>query len=182
VLSFFPRRAGRADGPVVVPSEERVALARVALYTPSGRILGAVVADGSDVGGQLNRLDAIPIWDAVFQAHDPRYDGADAGWSEVPTSAILLAIPLAARPLAGRLHLRPQAVGMHLGRFRVTGVLHTRPGVSVHQHLATVRRPFVPLTAAEVLFDGEPEFNRLLPLVVVNVHHLAELDRALLSA
>jgi hypothetical protein len=179
VLSFFPRRAGRELPPVDVPSEERVALARVALYTRSGRILGAVE---SDVGGQLNRLEAIPIWDAVFQAQDPRYDGADGGWSRVPTSAIVLAVPLAAPPLAGRVQLRPQGVGMHLDRFRVTGLLHTRPGVGVHQHLATVRQPLVPLTRVEVFFDGAPEFNRLLPLVLVNVHHLVELDRALLSA
>jgi hypothetical protein len=53
----------------------------------------------------------------------------------------------------------------------VTGNLHVHPGVEIGPHLL-VRARWMPLTEAYLLHTGEPPFEHVVSVVIVNTAHI----------
>jgi hypothetical protein len=72
-----------------------------------------------------------------------------------------------------RLHRRIQRVAADAGTFTVTGNLHLPPGTTFPD--AFQLPAFVPLTEAHLLHHGEPAFEHVVSVVIVNSAHVSRL-------
>jgi hypothetical protein len=73
-----------------------------------------------------------------------------------------------------RLHRRLRRAAVEAGPFHVTGNVHLAPGAEVD--LGLVRTPgFLPLTDAYLLHDGEPPFEHVVSVVIVNGAHVTRI-------
>ena len=100
-------------------------------------------------------------------------DGGE--WQSLETASVILAMPpewRASRQL--RLHRRLRRVAISAGPFSVTGNIHLPPGVEAGFHLLRTHR-FLPLTDAYILHNGEPPFEHVVSVVIVNGAHVAQL-------
>ena len=70
-----------------------------------------------------------------------------------------------------RLHRRLRRVAMSVGPFSVTGNLHLHPGVEPGVYLLTRGQAFLPLTDAYLLHAGDPPFEHVVSVVIVNTRH-----------
>jgi hypothetical protein len=92
------------------------------------------------------------------------------------TAQLILAMPpewRAARQL--RLHRKLRRVAVTAGPFNITGNLHLSPGTEADEQLALRTRPFLPLTDAYILHNGEPPFEHVVSVVIVNTAHITQL-------
>ena len=73
-----------------------------------------------------------------------------------------------------RLHRRLRRAALTAGPFSVTGNIHLPPGVETGLHL--VRTPtFLPLTDAYLLHAGDPYFEHVVSVVIVNGAHVTQI-------
>ena len=101
--------------------------------------------------------------------------GDNGEWETLPTAQVILAMPpewRASRQL--RLHRRLRRAAVSAGPFSVTGNVHLPPGVEVGLHLAR-SQTFVPLTDAYILHNGEPPFEHVVSVVIVNSAHVTQM-------
>ena len=131
----------------------------------------------------LNEQDELRLWRPLpgpldgepQRLPDPsETDGAE--WHSLVTETMILAMPpewRASRQL--RLHKRLRRVAISAGPFQVTGNLHMPPGVEVTHHLLTRGQRFLPLTDAYILHGGEPPFEHVVSVVIVNTAHVTSL-------
>lgn len=156
-------------------------LAPIELYTAESRIVGWVAPDGQRVTDLLNSRDELRLWRPSPGALDDRTaPGADVAdesgeWESLATARIILAMPpewRASRQL--RLHRRLRRAAVAAGPFSVTGNVHLHPGVEVGLHLAR-NRAFLPLTDAYLLHTGEPPFEHVVSVVIVNTAHVSQI-------
>ena len=61
------------------------------------------------------------------------------------------------------------------GPFSITGNLHLVPGTEGNEHAAVQGRRFLPLTDAYILHNGEPPFEHVVSVVIVNTAHITSL-------
>ena len=161
-------------------------LAPIELYTADARIVGWIAANGQRVTDLLNDQNELRLWrphpspntDAVepASARDPAPVAEDQGeWQSLVTDQLILAMPpewRAARQL--RLHRKLRRVALSAGPFSVTGNLHLPPdGEPGHDVLA--ERHFLPLTDAYILHNGDPAFEHVVSVVIVNTAHVSQL-------
>jgi hypothetical protein len=88
---------------------------------------------------------------------------------------VILAMPpewRASRQL--RLHRRLRRAALVAGPFSVTGNIHLHPGVDVGPHLLRGQAS-IPLTDAYLLHNGEPSFEHVVSVVIVNTLHVAQI-------
>ena len=78
----------------------------------------------------------------------------------------------AARQL--RLHRKLRRVALSAGPFSVTGNLHLSPTAETGPDPHEGRR-FLPLTDAYILHNGEPPFEHVVSVVIVNTAHITQL-------
>ena len=71
-----------------------------------------------------------------------------------------------------RLHRRIQRVAANAGPFTVTGNLHLPPGAAFPDPYQLP--PFIPLTEAHMLHHGEPAFEHVVSVVIVNSTHVTD--------
>ena len=188
-MTFWNWRRGSAGG--VATGSAAVAmtgrdLAPIELYTADARIVGWIAANGQRVTDLLNdagraaalaseprpdrRADSAPRRRAV-----PEPGPDDSGeWQSVMTEQLILAMPpewRAARQL--RLHRKLRRVALSAGPFSVTGNLHLVAGNREADEQAAVQgRRFLPLTDAYILHNGEPPFEHVVSVVIVNTAHI----------
>jgi hypothetical protein len=161
-------------------------LAPIELYTADARIVGWIAANGRRVTDLLNAQDELRLWQPTPGRADaapssvapaPGVGGGDQGeWFSVPTEAMVLAMPpewRSSRQL--RLHKRLRRVALSAGPFQVTGNVHLHPGVEVGPHLLMRGERFLPLTEAYLLHQGEPPFEHVVSVVIVNTAHVTSL-------
>ena len=106
-----------------------------------------------------------------------RPPGDDSGeWQSIVTQQLILAMPpewRAARQL--RLHRKLRRVAISAGPFSITGNLHLAPGGEMDEQLLFRGRRFLPLTDAYILHNGEPPFEHVVSVVIVNTAHITQL-------
>lgn len=157
-------------------------LAPIELYTAESRIVGWVVPGGQRVTDLLHTSDELRLWRPSPGALDERTappdldaPGESGEWESLPTARIILAMPpewRASRQL--RLHRRLRRAAVSAGPFSVTGNVHLHPGVEVGIHLAR-QQSFLPLTDAYLLHAGDPPFEHVVSVVIVNTAHVTQI-------
>jgi len=189
-MTFWNWRRGSAGG--VATGSAAVAmtsrdLAPIELYTADARIVGWIAANGQRVTDLLSEEDELRLWhpspgpivaplgaEAAGGA-EPNVD--DSGeWQSVMTEQLILAMPpewRAARQL--RLHRKLRRVALSAGPFSVTGNLHLVPGTEGDEQAAVHDRRFLPLTDAYILHNGEPPFEHVVSVVIVNTAQITQL-------
>lgn len=162
-------------------------LAPIELYTTDARILGWISAGGRRVTDLLNDQDELHLWrpspgpvavpEGPTSTHVPPPHLDDAGeWLSLATAQLVLAMPpewRAARQL--RLHRKLRRVALTAGPFNVTGTLHLAPVAEVSSDLLLRGPRFLPLTDAYILRTGEPAFEHVVSVVIVNTAHATSL-------
>lgn len=161
-------------------------LAPIELYTADARIVGWISANGQRVTDLLNEHDELHLWHpspgpitapADHSGEEPMTGTDDSGeWQSVTTDELILAMPpewRAARQL--RLHRKLSRVALSAGPFSVTGNLHLAPGVETADYSALRGRRFLPLTDVYLLHNGEPPFEHVVSVVIVNTTHVSQL-------
>jgi hypothetical protein len=177
----------RGPGPATVGSAAMAVsddLAPIELYTAESRIVGWISPNGMRVTDLLSTQDELRLWrpspgplDAV---HLPSIDASPADeangeWETLAAARVILAMPpewRASRQL--RLHRRLRRAAMVAGPFSVTGNVHLPPGGEVSQQLLRTHT-FLPLTDAYILHNGEPPFEHVVSVVLVNTVHVGQI-------
>jgi hypothetical protein len=189
-MTFWNWRRGSAGG--VASGSAALAmtgtdLAPIELYTADARIVGWIEANGQRVTDLLNDQDELRLWHPSpgpiappvtdGSATDPAPPGDDSGeWQSIVTQQLILAMPpewRAARQL--RLHRKLRRVAISAGPFSITGNLHLAPGGEMDEQLLFRGRRFLPLTDAYILHSGEPPFEHVVSVVIVNTAHITQL-------
>jgi hypothetical protein len=159
-------------------------LAPIELYTADARIVGWIAPNGQRVTDLLSTQDELRLWrpspgpldDRSLPASGgPDDTGANGEWESLATERVILAMPpewRASRQL--RLHRRLRRAAVVAGPFNVTGNVHLAPGGEISQHLLRTSR-FLPLTDAYLLHAGEPSFEHVVSVVLVNTTHIAQI-------
>jgi hypothetical protein len=188
-MTFWNWRRGAAGG--VATGSAAVAmtcrdLATIEIYTADARIVGWIAANGQRVTDLLNHQDELRLWHpspgpiveptgADGANPDPGSD--DSGeWQSVVTEQLILAMPpewRAARQL--RLHRKLRRVALSAGPFSVTGNLHLSPAAETGDQIPFEGRRFLPLTDAYILHNGEPPFEHVVSVVIVNTAHITQI-------
>ena len=185
-MTFWNWRRG--PGPSATQGSAAIAmspdLAPIEIYTADARIVGWIAPNGQRVTDLLSSQDELRLWRPSPGALDdrsmPHLDGAGApgesgDWESLPTDRVILAMPpewRASRQL--RLHRRLRRAACLAGPFNVTGNVHLAPGVEIGLHLLRTQR-FVPLTDAYILHAGEPAFEHVVSVAIVNASHIAKI-------
>jgi hypothetical protein len=158
-------------------------LAPIEIYTADARIVGWIAPNGRRVTDLLNRQDELRLWQPSPSPLNGRSDlptpssPDDEGgeWQSLATARVVLAMPpewRASRQL--RLHKRLRRAALTAGPFSVTGNLHLPPGVEIGPHLLR-GDTFLPLTDAYLLHAGEPPFEHVVSVVIVNTAHIGQI-------
>jgi hypothetical protein len=157
-------------------------LAPVEIYTADARIVGWIAPNGQRVTDLLMSQDELRLWrpspgplDATGVPMTSLGDAESGEWETLPTSRVILAMPpewRASRQL--RLHKRLRRAALVAGPFSVTGNIHLHPGVEVGPHILR-SQSFLPLTDAYLLHGGEPSFEHVVSVVIVNAVHVAQI-------
>jgi hypothetical protein len=188
-VTFWNWRRGTGAPAISGTSAVAIAndLAPIELYTADARIVGWIEANGHRVTDLLNVQDELRLWrpspgpldgvagvDAGALSTDP--DAAGGEWQSLVTEQVILAMPpewRASRQL--RLHRRLRRVALSAGPFNVTGNLHLPPGGEVGPHLLLRGQRWLPLTEAYLLHNGEPPFEHVVSVVIVNTAHVSQI-------
>jgi hypothetical protein len=158
-------------------------LAPIELYTADSRIVGWIAPEGQRVTDVLNNHDELRLWrpspgplDAVVPpSANGTLPGDNGEWESLATAKVILAMPpewRASRQL--RLHRRLRRAAVIAGPFNVTGNVHLHPGIEVGLHLVR-NQSFIPLTDAYILHNGEPPFEHVVSVVLVNSAHVSQM-------
>lgn len=184
-MTFWNWRRG--PGPSATQGTAAVAsspeLAPIEIYTADARIVGWIAPGGQRVTDLLNSTDELRLWrpspGAIDEAGMPMPGtsvGGSAGeWEGLASARVVLAMPpewRASRQL--RLHRRLRRAALVAGPFSVTGNLHVATGVQVGPHLLR-GNGFLPLTDAYFLHAGEPSFEHVVSVVIVNTSHVSQI-------
>ncbi len=158
-------------------------LAPIELYTATSRIVGWIAPDGRRVTDLLSTQDELHLWrpspgamdETAMPGPDSPNGGESGEWQSLLTAEVILAMPpewRASRQL--RLHRRLRRAAVLAGPFSVTGNVHVPPGVEVGPHLLR-SASFLPLTDAYLLHNGEPPFEHVVSVVIVNAIHINQI-------
>jgi hypothetical protein len=159
-------------------------IAPIELYTADSRIVGWIAPNGRRVTDLLATQDELHLWrpspgaldgEALPQINPEALPGDSGEWESLATDRVILAMPpewRASRQL--RLHRRLRRVAIQAGPFHVTGNVHLAPGVEISHHLLRTQR-FIPLTDAYILHAGEPPFEHVVSVAIVNTAHVSQI-------
>lgn len=185
-MTFWNWRRG--PGPTATQGSAALAaapeLAPIELYTADARIVGWIAPNGQRVTDLLSTKDELRLWrpsPGPLDEMGPPTE-ADAAraeengeWESLATARVILAMPpewRASRQL--RLHKRLRRAALAAGPFSVTGNIHLQPGVEVGPHLLR-SSGFIPLTDAYLLHNGDPPFEHVVSVVIVNAAHVSQM-------
>lgn len=171
------------EGSAAVALSAAAELAPIELYTADARIVGWIAPNGRRVTDLLSTQSELRLWRPSPGPLDVRAEPSDAPgdptengeWESLATERVILAMPpewRASRQL--RLHKRLRRAAVLAGPFNVTGNVHLAPGVEVGHHLLRQHR-FIPLTDAYILHAGDPPFEHVVSVVIVNATHVAQI-------
>lgn len=185
-MTFWNWRRGSSPSAVQGTAAVNLAndLAPIELYTADARIVGWIAPSGQRVTDLLTTQDELRLWRPSPGPLDemgpvletaPGNPDENGEWESIPTARVILAMPpewRASRQL--RLHRRLRRAAVLAGPFSVTGNVHLAPGMEIGLHLARTDR-FLPLTDAHLLHNGEPPFEHVVSVALVNTAHVAQI-------
>lgn len=171
-------------------------LAPIELYTADARIVGWIAASGRRVTDLLNQEGELRLWQpspgpieapaaengetglsgAVTMSAAPEDPDGSGEWQTLVTDDIILAMPpewRASRQL--RLHRKLRRVVLAAGPFHVTGTLHLPPGAEAGPDYLLRSPRFLPLTDTYILHQGDPPFEHVVSVAIVNGQHISRL-------
>lgn len=184
-MTFWNWRRG--PGPSAINGSAAVAtvsdLAPIEIYTADSRIVGWISPNGQRVTDLLSTQDELRLWrpspgplDATgLPSPEGANDGENGEWEALATARVILAMPpewRASRQL--RLHRRLRRAAVLAGPFSITGNVHLAPGADIGMHLVHAAG-FLPLTDAYLLHNGEPPFEHVVSVVLVNSAHVSQI-------
>ena len=185
-MTFWNLRRG-GPGPSATQGSAALAvapeLAPIEIYTADSRIVGWIAPNGQRVTDLLTSQTELRLWrpspgaldDTSVPSVNGKLPGDNGEWESLPTAQVILAMPpewRASRQL--RLHRRLRRAAVLAGPFNVTGNVHLPPGVEVGLHLVR-NQTFVPLTDAYILHNGEPPFEHVVSVVIINSAHVSQI-------
>ena len=156
-------------------------LAELEVYTETRRLIGWIAPEGERTSDWINRGNELELIGATETGlADARPElvepAAGAARTRLSTSEIMFAVPPdlpQGRHL--RLHRRVLRVRFQMDGYQLSGRIHVRPGAEVGDYLLRSTRMFVPITDAELVRQREPEFARMLPVVIMNVRYVSRI-------
>ena len=156
-------------------------LAELEVYTESRRLIGWIAPEGERTSDWINRGQELELIGAIETGlgdarPELREPAAGADRTRLRTSEIIFAVPPSlpqGRHL--RLHRRVLRVRFQMDGYQLSGRIHVRPGAEVGDYLLRSSRTFVPITDAELVRQREPEFARMLPVVIMNVRYVSRI-------
>ncbi len=184
-MTFWNWRRG--PGPADIQGTAAMALsldlAPIEIYTADSRIVGWIAPNGQRVTDLLLSQDELRLWrpsPGPLDRTDPPRDGGEPGgtngeWETLATARVVMAMPpewRASRQL--RLHRRLKRAAIVAGPFTITGNIHLAPGVEVGPHLLRNQR-FLPLTDAYLLHEGDPPFEHVVSVAILNAAHITQI-------
>lgn len=184
-MTFWNWRRG--PGPSATHGSSAIAsspeLAPIEIYTADSRIVGWIAPDGQRVTDLLNSQDELRLWRPSSERTDEtgmpavadELGGTSGEWETLATARVVLAMPpewRASRQL--RLHRRLRRAALAAGPFSITGNIHLANGVQVGPHLLR-GQGFLPLTDAYFLRNGDPSFEHVVSVVIVNSVHVSQI-------
>ncbi|MCA1572039.1 MAG: hypothetical protein LC798_17345 [Chloroflexi bacterium] len=184
-MTFWNWRRG--PGPTATQGSAAVDLAPdlapIEIYTAESRIVAWIAPQGQRMTDLLSTQDVLRLWrpspgaldDTTRPSRSGALPGDNGAWESLLTARVILAMPpewRASRQL--RLHRRLRRAAVIAGPFNVTGNVHPHPGVEVDLHLVR-SQTFVPLTDAYILHSGEPSFEHVVSVVIINSAHVAQI-------
>ena len=175
----------RSPGPAATHGSAALAmapeLAPIEIYTADSRIVGWIAPNGQRVTDLLSDTDELRLWrpspgplDETGVPAVKSMGGEGGEWQSLATAQVILAMPpewRASRQL--RLHRRLRRAAVVAGPFSITGNVHLPPGTEIGPHLVRAHS-FLPLTDAYLLHNGEPPFEHVVSVVLVNAIHVAQ--------
>jgi len=180
----WARGKGRATQSETQPAPDAPVwpvLAELEVYTESRRFIGWIAPEGERTSDWINRgneLELIGATETGLADARPELEepAAGAARTRLSTSEIMFAVPPnlpQGRHL--RLHRRVLRVRFQMDGYQLSGRIHVRPGAEVGDYLLRSTRMFVPITDAELVRQREPEFARMLPVVIMNVRYVSRI-------
>ncbi len=156
-------------------------LAELEVYTATRRLIGWIAPEGERTSDWINKSNELELVGAIETGlAEPRPElqapAAGAVRAKVATSEIIFAIPPSlpqGRHL--RLHRRVLHVRFQMEGYELSGRIYLRPGAEVGEYLLRSSRIFVPITDAELVHQRDPQFRRLLPVVIMNARHVSRI-------
>ncbi len=169
-------------------------LAPIELYTADARIVGWIATNGRRVTDLLNDETELRLWrPSPGPLEEPMASGAESEhptptarpnvdpdtsgeWHALLGDQVILAMPpewRASRQL--RLHRKLRRVALSAGPFSVTGNLHLPPAAEVGADYVRLSPRFLPLTESYILHNGEPPFEHVVSVVIVNTAHVTQI-------
>jgi len=156
-------------------------LAELEVYTETRRLVGWIAPEGERTSDWINRANELELIGAIETGlADARPElqepVAGAARTRLATSEIMFAVP--PRLPQGRhlrLHRRVLRVRFQMDGYQLSGRIHVRPGAEVGDYLLRSSRRFVPITDAELVRQRDPEFARMLPVVIMNVRYVSRI-------
>ena len=112
----------------------------------------------------------------LHQTPSPCPSCGNGEWQTLTTDQVILAMPpewRASRQL--RLHRRLRRAALTAGPFNVTGNMHLHPGVDIGPYLLARGPRWMPMTEAYLLHTGEPPFEHVVSVVIVNTAHITHM-------
>jgi hypothetical protein len=146
----------RGPGPMATQGSAAIAtapeLAPIELYTADARIVGWIAPNGQRVTDLLATKGELRLWrpsPGPLDETSPPPEGDPSRAEE-------------------------NGEWESLATARVTGNIHLQPGVEVGPHLLR-STGFIPLTDAYLLHNGEPSFEHVVSVVIVNAAHVTQM-------
>ena len=170
-------------------------LAPIELYTADARIVGWIASNGRRVTDLLNDETELRLWrPSPGPLEEPMASGAEGEhpaptvrpnvdpdtngeWHRLVAGQVILAMPpewRASRQL--RLHRKLRRVALSAGPFSVTGNLHVPPAAEASADYLRLAARFLPLTESYILHNGEPPFEHVVSVVIVNTAHVTQIQ------
>jgi hypothetical protein len=177
--------AGRGTGSTVNSGSAAVALSRelapIELYTAGARVVAWIETNGRRVTDLLNGQEELRLWQptaprdgALTPSNEP---GADDGeWQSLMADQIVLAMPPEWRTNRQlRIHRKLRRVALEVDQFSITGNAHVPFGTEPGSWMLDRGPRFLPLTDAHILHRGEPPFEHVVSVVIINSAHVTNL-------
>ena len=178
-MTFWNFRRGTGPGAVSGSAALSTSpeLAPIELHTADTRMVGWIAADGHRVTDLLRDRDTVRLWQPRPDSAEPgpRPTGDNGGeWRSIETARVVVVMPPEWRPTRQlRLHRRLQRVAVEAGPFSITGNLHL-PTDADPSPLASLPN-WIPLTDVHLLFHGDPPFEHVVSVAIVNAAHVSRL-------
>jgi hypothetical protein len=177
----WARGKGRASSTPEPEAPVWPVLAELEIYTTTRRLIGWIAPEGERTSDWINRSNELELVGAIEAGlADPRPElpepAAGASRVRLHTSEIVVAVPPTlpqGRHL--RLHRRVLLVRFQMDGYELSGRIHLRPGAEVGDYLLRSSRTFVPITDAELIRQHDPQFARLLPVVIMNSRYVSRI-------